>query len=171
MQRLEELVGVPVSVVSIGPAREQSLPVAMRVLVVGGGGREHALAWRLAQSPPVEELLRRARQRRDRGGGACVAVPADDIPGIAALVERERIDLTVVGPEAPLVAGLADELRRRAGTSSSARRAASARIEGSKAWAKELCVRHGIPDGARRRVHRRRSRRSRSSTSSAAAPS
>ncbi|MGZ6544868.1 MAG: phosphoribosylamine--glycine ligase [Actinomycetota bacterium] len=116
----------------------------MRVLVVGGGGREHALAWRLAQSPLVEELLAAPGNAGIASVARCVAVPADDIPGITALVERERIDLTVVGPEGPLVAGLADELVAR-GRAVFGPSAASARIEGSKAWAKELMLRHGIP--------------------------
>jgi phosphoribosylamine---glycine ligase len=116
----------------------------MRVLVVGGGGREHALAWRLAQSPLVEELLAAPGNAGIASVARCVAVPADDIAGITALVERERIDLTVVGPEGPLVAGLADELVAR-GRVVFGPSAASARIEGSKAWAKELLLRHGIP--------------------------
>ncbi len=116
----------------------------MRVLVVGGGGREHALAWRLSQSPLVEELLAAPGNAGIASVARCVAVPADDIAGITALVERERIDLTVVGPEAPLVAGLADDLVAR-GHVVFGPSAASARIEGSKAWAKELMLRHGIP--------------------------
>jgi phosphoribosylamine---glycine ligase len=116
----------------------------MRVLVVGGGGREHALAWRLAQSPLVDELLVAPGNAGIASVARCVAVPADDIPGIVALVEGERIELTVVGPEAPLVAGLADELAAR-GHPVFGPSAASARIEGSKAWAKELMLRHGIP--------------------------
>ena len=138
----------------------------MRVLVVGGGGREHALAWRLAQSPLVEELLVAPGNAGIASVARCVPVPADDLPGIVALVERERIDLTVVGPEAPLVAGLADELTAR-GRAVFGPSAASARIEGSKAWAKDLMVRHGIPT-ARAARSRRSSPRSRSSTSSAA---
>jgi phosphoribosylamine--glycine ligase len=116
----------------------------MRVLVVGGGGREHALAWRLTQSPLVEELLAAPGNAGIASVARCVAVSADDIPGITALVERERIDLTVVGPEAPLVAGLADDLLAR-GHVVFGPSAVSARIEGSKAWAKELMLRHGIP--------------------------
>ena len=116
----------------------------MRVLVVGGGGREHALAWRLAPSPLVEELLVAPGNAGIASVARCVAVPADDIPGITALVERERIDLTVIGPEAPLVAGLADDLVAR-GHVVFGPSAASARIEGSKAWAKELMLRHRIP--------------------------
>lgn len=116
----------------------------MRVLVVGGGGREHALAWRLAQSPLVGELLVAPGNAGIASVARCVPVAADDIPGITALVERERIDLTVVGPEAPLVAGLADELVAR-GRVVFGPSAASARIEGSKAWAKDVMIRHGIP--------------------------
>jgi phosphoribosylamine---glycine ligase len=116
----------------------------MRVLVVGGGGREHALATRLGQSPLVEELLVAPGNAGIASVARCIPVPAADLPGIVALVERERVDLTVVGPEAPLVAGLADALaeRRHAVFGPSA---ASARIEGSKAWAKQLMLRHGIP--------------------------
>ncbi len=116
----------------------------MRVLVVGGGGREHALAWRLAQSPLVEELLVAPGNAGIGSLGRCVPVPADDLPGIVALVEREYIDLTVVGPEAPLVAGLADELNARSRLVFGPGRDA-ARIEGSKSWAKDVMVRHGIP--------------------------
>ncbi|MEO8422727.1 MAG: phosphoribosylamine--glycine ligase [Actinomycetota bacterium] len=116
----------------------------MRVLVVGGGGREHALAWRLAQSPLVEELLVAPGNAGIGSLGRCVPVPAEDLPGIVALVEREYIDLTVVGPEAPLVAGLADELNARSRLVFGPGRDA-ARIEGSKSWAKDVMVRHGIP--------------------------
>jgi phosphoribosylamine--glycine ligase len=116
----------------------------MRVLVVGGGGREHALAWRLAQSPLVEEVLAAPGNAGIASVARCVPVPADDLSGIVALVERERIDLTVVGPEAPLVAGLADELAAR-GRAVFGPSAASARIEGSKAWAKDVMLRHDIP--------------------------
>ncbi len=116
----------------------------MRVLVVGGGGREHALAWRLAQSPLVEALLVAPGNAGIASVARCEPVMADDLPGIVALVERERIDLTVVGPEAPLVAGLADQLTAR-GRLVFGPGADAARIEGSKSWAKQLMVRHGIP--------------------------
>ncbi len=116
----------------------------MKVLVVGGGGREHALVWRLAQSPLVEELLAAPGNAGIAASARCVDVPADDVPGIVALVEREDVDLTVVGPEAPLVAGLADELTARGRLVFGPGRDA-ARIEGSKSWAKDVMVRHGIP--------------------------
>ena len=118
----------------------------MRVLVVGGGGREHALAWSLARDPGVDELLAAPGNPGIEDIGRCVPVAADDIDGIVALVEAESIDLTVVGPEAPLIAGLVDTLMAR-GRRAFGPAAAAARIEGSKAWAKELLQRHGIPTG------------------------
>jgi phosphoribosylamine--glycine ligase len=116
----------------------------MKVLVVGGGGREHALVWRLAQSPLVEALWAAPGNAGIASLARCVDVRADDVQGIVALVEREAIDLTVVGPEAPLVAGLADELTVRGRLVFGPGRDA-ARIEGSKSWAKDVMVRHGIP--------------------------
>src|SRR3990167_8940628 len=80
----------------------------MRVLVVGGGGREHALAWKIARSPLVETLLAAPGNPGIARHATCVPVAADAVDGLVALAERERIDLTVVGPEVPLVAGLAD---------------------------------------------------------------
>jgi phosphoribosylamine--glycine ligase len=118
----------------------------VRVLVVGGGGREHALAWALARDPAVDALLAAPGNAGIEEVARCVPVEATDVDGIVALVEAESIDLTVVGPEAPLVAGLVDALaarRRRAFGPA----AAAARIEGSKAWAKALMLRHGIPTG------------------------
>ena len=116
----------------------------MRVLVVGVGGREHALAWRLARDPAVERVLAAPGNAGIAGVASCFGVAADDVDGLLALVEAERVDLTVVGPEGPLVAGLADRLAAAGhpvfGPSSEA-----ARLEGSKAWAKDLCDRHGIP--------------------------
>ena len=116
----------------------------MRVLVVGGGAREHALVSRLAESPLVEGLLAAPGNAGIASAARCVPIDVTDIAGIVALVGREHIDLTVVGPEAPLVAGLADELTTRGHVVFGPSRAA-ARIEGSKAWAKDLMVRHGIP--------------------------
>jgi phosphoribosylamine--glycine ligase len=116
----------------------------MRVLVVGGGGREHALVWRLARDPGVEEVLAAPGNAGMAREAECVPVEPDDVPGVLGLVERERVDLTVVGPEGPLVAGLADELANRGHAVFGPSRAA-ARIEGSKAWAKDLCDRFGVP--------------------------
>jgi phosphoribosylamine---glycine ligase len=116
----------------------------MRVLVVGGGGREHALAGQLAQSPSVDALFAAPGNPGIAQVATCAPIAADDVAGIVALVEREKVDLTVIGPEAPLVAGLADELEARGRRVFGPTRAA-ARLEGSKAWAKALCERHGIP--------------------------
>lgn len=116
----------------------------MRVLVVGGGGREHAIAWRLAQSPRTERLLVAPGNAGIGESGSCVPVDPEDVGEIVDLVEREDIHLTVVGPEGPLVRGLADALADRGRAVFGPTRAA-ARIEGSKAWAKELMLRHGIP--------------------------
>src|SRR5437867_5082386 len=116
----------------------------MKVLVVGQGGREHALAWKLAQSPMVDGLFAAPGNAGLSRVASCVPIAAGDLPGLADFAERQSIDLTVVGPETPLVAGVADELVARGlrvfGPSRDA-----ARIEGSKSWAKELCERHGIP--------------------------
>ncbi len=116
----------------------------MRVLVVGGGGREHALVWRLARSSSVERLIAAPGNAGIAREASCIPVAVDDLSGLVDLVERERIDLTVIGPEVPLVAGLADELAARGRLVFGPSRAA-ARIEGSKGWAKALCERRGIP--------------------------
>jgi len=118
----------------------------VNVLVVGGGGREHALAWALARDPAVDTLVASPGNAGIEDVARCVPIEASDVDGIVALVEAESIDLTVVGPEAPLVAGLVDALEAR-GRRAFGPAAAGARIEGSKAWAKELLLRHGIPTG------------------------
>jgi phosphoribosylamine---glycine ligase len=118
----------------------------VRVLVVGGGGREHALAWALARDPGVDALFAAPGNAGIEEVARCVPVDVTDVDGIVALVEAESIDLTVVGPEAPLVAGLVDLLEAR-GRRAFGPTAAGARIEGSKAWAKELLLRHGVPTG------------------------
>jgi phosphoribosylamine--glycine ligase len=117
----------------------------MKVLVVGGGGREHALCWRLAQDPTVTTV-------HAAPGNAGIAVVADCIPDadvgdiaeMVNLVDHLEVDLTVIGPEAPLVAGLGDALRK-AGHNVFGPNAAAARIEGSKAFAKEVMARRGVP--------------------------
>jgi len=116
----------------------------MRVLVVGAGGREHALAWRLARDPAVERVLAAPGNAGIAREASCLGVAADDVDGLLALVEAERVDLTVVGPEGPLVAGLADRLVA-AGYPVFGPSGEAARLEGSKGWAKDLCERHGIP--------------------------
>jgi len=116
----------------------------MKVLVVGGGGREHALAWRLARDPAVEEVLAAPGNPGISAEARCIPVAADDLPGLVALVEREDVDLTVVGPEVPLVLGLVDALQAR-GRAAFGPSAAAARLEGSKAFAKEVMRRAGVP--------------------------
>jgi phosphoribosylamine--glycine ligase len=121
----------------------------MRILVVGGGGREHAIVWRLARNPTVDRLFAAPGNPGIAVDATCVAVDPDDVRGIVELVERESIDLTVVGPETPLVKGLVDELDAEGHRAFGPTRDA-ARIEGSKAWAKDLCHRYGIPAGRSR---------------------
>ena len=116
----------------------------MRVLVVGGGGREHALCWRLSQNPAVDRLFAAPGNAGMAEVATLVPVAAADVGAIAEFAERESIDLTVVGPEVPLVAGLADELEAR-GLPVFGPTAEAARLEGSKSWARSLCERHGIP--------------------------
>jgi phosphoribosylamine--glycine ligase len=116
----------------------------MRVLVVGAGGREHALAWRLARDPSVDQVLAAPGNPGIARDASCHDIASDDAHGLLALVERERVDLTVVGPEGPLVAGLADELSAR-GHAVFGPSAEGARLEGSKTWAKDLCERYEIP--------------------------
>ncbi|MFZ7096004.1 phosphoribosylamine--glycine ligase [Luteimonas dalianensis] len=125
----------------------------MKVLVIGSGGREHALAWKLAQSPRVDEVLVAPGNAGTATEAGCrnVQVAATDIDGLLALVAREGVGLTVVGPEAPLVAGVVDRFRA-AGHRIFGPTAAAARLEGSKAFAKDFLARHGIPT-ARYEVH------------------
>ena len=118
----------------------------MKLLVIGSGGREHALAWKLAQSPRVSEVLvapgnaGTAREAKCRN----VAVKAIDIDGLLQLAADEGVALTVVGPEQPLVAGVVDAFRAQ-GRRIFGPTAAAAQLEGSKAFAKDFLQRHGIP--------------------------
>jgi phosphoribosylamine--glycine ligase len=115
----------------------------MRVLVVGSGGREHALAWKLAQSPELDELHAAPGNPGIAELGSCHPVRAEDADGLLALARALEIDLVVVGPEAPLVAGVADHLRH-GGVSVFGPSAAAARIEGSKTYAKEVLETAGV---------------------------
>jgi len=116
----------------------------MVVLVIGGGGREHALCWKIAQSPQLTRLVAAPGNPGIARHAACVAVSVDDHDGVVRLAERERADLVVVGPEVPLVAGLADRLRDK-GFAVFGPGAPAAALEGSKAFAKALMARAGIP--------------------------
>ena len=121
----------------------------MKVLVIGSGGREHALAWKLAKSPRVTEVVvapGNAGTAREPGVRNA-AVAATDIDGLIELVRNESIELTVVGPEAPLVAGVADRFRA-AGLACFGPSRIAAQLEGSKAFAKDFLRRHNIPTAA-----------------------
>ena len=121
----------------------------MKVLVIGGGGREHALAWKAAQSSLVEEVLvapgnaGTAHEPRVRN----VAVAAEDIDALLDLARSEQVGLTIVGPEAPLAAGVVDRFQA-AGLNCFGPSQAAAQLESSKAFAKDFMARHGIPTAA-----------------------
>lgn len=123
----------------------------MKVLIVGGGGREHALAWKCAQSSRVREVI----VAPGNAGTQCeprvrnAAVPATDIAGLSQLARREAVDLTIIGPEAPLVDGIVDAFQD-AGVPCFGPSRLAARLEGSKAFAKEFLQRHAIPTAASR---------------------
>ena len=118
----------------------------MKILVIGSGGREHALAWKIKQSPRVSEVIvapGNAGTATEPGvRNADIAI--NDIEGLVALAHREDVDLTVVGPEAPLVAGLVDRFRAESLRCFGPRKIA-AQLEGSKAFAKDFLIRHNIP--------------------------
>jgi phosphoribosylamine--glycine ligase len=116
----------------------------MKVLVVGAGGREHALCWALGASPLVDRLYCAPGSDAIAREATCVPLAVDDVASIVAFCREEGIELVVPGPELPLVLGLVDRLEA-AGIPAFGPRAAAARLEGSKAFAKEFCVRHGIP--------------------------
>jgi len=116
----------------------------MKVLLVGGGGREAALAWAIRKSPLLTDLACAPGNAGIARDARCVPIAADDVAALVSHAVTERYDLVVVGPEAPLVAGLADRLRD-AGVAVFGPSAAAALIEGSKAFSKEFMARHGIP--------------------------
>jgi phosphoribosylamine--glycine ligase len=119
----------------------------LKVLVVGSGGREHALVWKIAQSPRVKRIYCAPGNAGIAQQAECVPIAATEVSALADFAQRESVELTVVGPEAPLVAGIADEFRRRGlhifGPSKGA-----AALEGSKVFAKTLMARHGVPTAA-----------------------
>jgi phosphoribosylamine--glycine ligase len=118
----------------------------MNILLLGSGGREHALAWKLAQSPSCGKLFAAPGNPGIAEHGECVALDAADHGAVIAFCDEQRISLVVVGPEAPLVDGLADSLRG-AGISVFGPSKAAAQLEGSKGFTKDLCERAGIPTG------------------------
>jgi phosphoribosylamine--glycine ligase len=128
----------------VGPVTESRMSL---VLVVGGGGREHALGWTLARSPRRPRLLFAPGNPGTAVLGENIPVAADDVAGLVAVARERSVDLVIVGPEVPLVLGLADALAE-AGVPVVGPTAAAARIEGSKAWAKAFMARHRIPTAA-----------------------
>lgn len=116
----------------------------MKVLVIGSGGREHAITWKLAQSSKVTELIIAPGNAGTAELGENVAVKAEDIDGLLNLARSRSVDLTFVGPEQPLIDGLADRFKA-AGLKVFGPSASAARIEGSKIWADDLMSKYGIP--------------------------
>src|SRR5262245_5215551 len=127
--------------------------IPMRILVVGSGGREHALCWKIAASPLTDTLYCAPGNAGIASVAECVAVGAEDIEGLTALALEKKIDLVVVGPEAPLVKGLVDRLEA-AGIRAFGPRRNAAEIEGSKGFMKDLAARHNIPTARYRRFTR-----------------
>ncbi|MEA2754516.1 MAG: phosphoribosylamine---glycine ligase [Aliidongia sp.] len=119
----------------------------MRVLVVGSGGREHALCWAIAASPLCDKLFCAPGNAGIAAVAECRAVAALDFAGLLDLTQTERIDFVVVGPEAPLVAGLVDHLEAH-GIRCFGPNAAAAVLEGSKGFTKDLCTKYGVPTAA-----------------------
>ncbi len=124
----------------------------LKVLVVGGGGREHALAWKIAASPRLDQLLVAPGNAGTAALGENVPIPADDVVGLVELARTRAVDLVVVGPEAPLVAGLADRLTDL-GIPCLGPGAGAAQIEGSKAFAKAIMASAGVPTASHAVFH------------------
>ena len=116
----------------------------MKTLLVGNGAREHAIAWKLAQSPLVSELIVAPGNAGTAALCRNVPIGAEDVDGLLALARSEGVEFTVIGPEAPLAAGIVDRFQE-AGLLVFGPTAAAARIESSKSFAKDLMLRHGIP--------------------------
>lgn len=116
----------------------------MKILVIGSGGREHALLWKLAQSPRVTGLICAPGNAGTAELATNHPIAASDLPGLLALAKSEQVDLTLVGPDDPLAAGIVD-LFQKEGLRVFGPVAAAARLESSKSFAKEFMIRHGIP--------------------------
>jgi len=116
----------------------------MRVLVVGGGGREQALVWKIAESPLLRELWCAPGNGGTSMHARSVDLSASDVQGLARFAAKNRVDLTIVGPEAPLVAGIREAFDER-GLRLVGPSARAAALEGSKVFAKEFLALHGIP--------------------------
>ncbi len=118
----------------------------LRLLVVGSGGREHALVWKLAQSPRAERIFCAPGNAGIAQQATCVPIPVSDFPALADFAQQEKIDLTVVGPEAPLAGGITDVFQGRGLRVFGPTRGA-ALLESSKIWCKELLAKYEIPSG------------------------
>jgi phosphoribosylamine--glycine ligase len=118
----------------------------MKILVVGGGGREHALVWKLAQSPQVSRIYAAPGNAGIAHHAECLPIAADDVDALLAFALDNQIDLTVVGPEVPLIAGIVDAFEQK-GLRIFGPAREPAQLEGSKAYAKGLMLRYGIPTG------------------------
>ena len=122
----------------------------MRVLVIGSGGREHALCWAIAASPLCDQLYCAPGHPGIAEEATCVPIAVTDIDAILAFAQKEKIDFVVVGPEAPLVAGLVDKCEA-AGIAAFGPSAAAAALEGSKGFTKDLCAKYDVPTARYRR--------------------
>jgi phosphoribosylamine--glycine ligase len=118
----------------------------LRILVVGSGGREHALVWKLAQSPRAEKVYCAPGNAGIAGQAECVDISVFDLPGLADFAAQQKIDLTVAGPEAPLAAGIVDVFRQRGLRIFGPDRSA-ALLESSKIWCKQMLSKHDVPTG------------------------
>jgi phosphoribosylamine--glycine ligase len=116
----------------------------MKILVIGSGGREHALVWKLKQSPRVSEIFCAPGNGGIAGLASCVDIKADDVPGLLKFAKDNKIGLTVVGPEIPLVAGVVDTFEKH-GLKIFGPSKAAARLEGSKVFAKDFMVKYHVP--------------------------
>ena len=121
----------------------------MKVLLIGSGGREHALAWKIAQSPLLTKLYAAPGNPGIAKHAQIVPVDIDNHDAVRAFCQDNQVEFIVVGPEAPLVAGLADRLRA-AGIKTFGPSAKAAALEGSKSFTKELCAKYAIPTAALR---------------------
>ena len=148
--KIAEVVGHCPAILCCRPESSKERTVAqngdglMRILVVGGGGREHALCWSIAASPLCEALFAAPGNAGIAEQAQCVPIAADDLGRLVDFAREQRIDFVVVGPEGPLVLGLADRLAE-AGIPAFGPSAKAAALEGSKGFMKDLCRRHGIP--------------------------
>ena len=119
----------------------------MKILVVGSGGREHALCWSIAASPLCDKLFCAPGNAGIAAEAECVPISADDVPALVDFARNEGIDFVVVGPEGPLCGGLVDRLDE-IGIKAFGPSAAAAQLEGSKGFMKDLCAKYGIPTAA-----------------------